>query len=245
MSYEKLSSIEINLHPLEEQQKIGSFLSSIDVFLKYLNLYKIILNDYKSLIQKKLLDRELKFQIDNSEWKTKKVDELLILRTQRIKGINGETLLIDLDSIESATGKLVNKKIVNEVVGERYSFNNKSILYGKLRPYLKKHYLPFSDGVCSTEFFVLEPYGLDLKFCYALVSSEKFVRESNISFGSKMPRADWSYMSQTKFVVPLKLEEQKKIGELVYLLEKYNHKIDSKIEKINKLRNYYLNLIFK
>jgi type I restriction enzyme S subunit len=30
LSYEKLSSIEINLHPLEEQQKIGSFLSEID-----------------------------------------------------------------------------------------------------------------------------------------------------------------------------------------------------------------------
>ena len=75
----------------------------------------------------------------------------------------GESVLyIGLENVESVTGEPVSLELRNkESVKSRskvFSFGN--ILYGRLRPYLRKAFLaspPFENGICSTEFIVLKP----------------------------------------------------------------------------------------
>ena len=47
-----------------------------------------------------------------------------------------------------------------------------------------------------------------------MVQTEKFNQIANVSSGSKMPRADWNYMSEIPFDIP-PLKEQKKIAEIL------------------------------
>ena len=51
-------------------------------------------------------------------------------------------------------------------------------------------------------------------FLFYLVQTEKFNQIANVSSGSKMPRADWNYMSEIPFDIP-PLKEQEKIAEIL------------------------------
>ena len=65
-----------------------------------------------------------------------------------------EFFLITMDCVESNTGRLL--KVIKchgkEIKSTKYIFNTKHILYGKLRPYLNKVYVPDREGICTTEF---------------------------------------------------------------------------------------------
>ena len=77
------------------------------------------------------------------------------------------------------------------------------MLFGKLRPYLRKYYQPNFEGVCSTEIWVLKSKcSLQPGYLYYLVQTDTFSRAANVSSGSKMPRADWSVVRDTRFKIP-------------------------------------------
>lgn len=62
---------------------------------------------------------------------------------------------IGLASITSNTGQL--SGTVETATGQCIPFDSGDVLYGRLRPYLNKVWLADSDGVCSTEFHVMQP----------------------------------------------------------------------------------------
>ena len=62
---------------------------------------------------------------------------------------------IGLASITSNTGQLSDAE--ETATGHCIAFESGDVLYGRLRPYLNKVWLADSDGVCSTEFHVMQP----------------------------------------------------------------------------------------
>ena len=62
---------------------------------------------------------------------------------------------IGLASIASNTGQLSDAE--ETATGQCVAFESGDVLYGRLRPYLNKVWLADSDGVCSTEFHVMQP----------------------------------------------------------------------------------------
>jgi type I restriction enzyme S subunit len=116
-------------------------------------------------------------------------------------------------------------------------FNSGDVLFGKLRPYLKKYYLADFDGVCSSEIWVLKSSILDSNYLYAFVQSNSFISLTEISSGSKMPRADWNLVSSSSIVYPPNPDERKKIGELIQLISsriKTQKKIIEQLETLMK-----------
>ena len=65
------------------------------------------------------------------------------------------TRYIGLASINSNTGQLSDAE--ETASGQSFAFNRGDVLYGRLRPYLNKVWFADSDGVCSTEFHVMQP----------------------------------------------------------------------------------------
>jgi len=103
---------------------------------------------------------------------------------------------IGLENIQSLTGDLVkfSPKYGREIRSTSKVFHEGDILYGRLRPYLNKVYLaekPISDGICSGEFYVLNP-NLEIvlpNFLRTLLASEyvqKYARKWQT--GSALPR---------------------------------------------------------
>ena len=107
----------------------------------------------------------------------------------------------------------LNKDIYSkETVKSGIKFNGSQVLYGKLRPYLHNWLNPDFKGVAVGDWWVLKPINMDKNFLYRLIQTQQFDNIANQSSGSKMPRADWNLISDSKFMVPLSKVEQSKIG---------------------------------
>ena len=115
-----------------------------------------------------------------------------------------------MDTFEQETGNILGSTLTSSLSSTKNHFNKGDVLFGKLRPYLKKYARPNFNGVCSTEIWVLSPINkISKSFLFYLIQTNRFLFQANKSTGSKMPRADWSVVSEALFLVPSKLEQQK------------------------------------
>lgn len=128
-----------------------------------------VLDKAQSLIEKKkeqidLLDELVKsrfieifgdLNINSKEWKYAKFDEFAIIDTKMIKNFDdyGEYPHIGIDSIEKDTGKILDYKLIKEsnIKSGKYLFDERHIIYSKIRPNLNKVALPEFKGVCSAD----------------------------------------------------------------------------------------------
>jgi len=133
---------------------------------------------------------------------------------------------IELEHLSQETGCLLGYTDSNEQDSIKNSFEIGQVLFGKLRPYLKKYWQADFGGVCSSEIWVLNGIQLVNSYLYHLVQTSKFNQIANVSSGSKMPRSDWQYMSQVPFNYPSK-QEQEKIAAFLSA-------VDNKIELLGK-----------
>ena len=127
---------------------------------------------------------------------------------------------IELEHIDSETGILNGYTNSKDIHSVKNVFEKGEVLYGKLRPYLKKFYLAKFDGVCSSEIWVLKGKKVINEFLYYFIQQDNFNYIANVSIGMIMPRADWSYMSEISFNIP-PLEEQKRIASALSKIDAY------------------------
>ncbi len=121
---------------------------------------------------------------------------------------------IELEHISQETGKLLGYTNSNEQQSIKNVFKKDQVLFGKLRPYLKKYWKADFEGVCSTEIWVLNGKSVTNDYLFQFIQTNKFNQIANVSSGSKMPRADWKYMAEIPFDVP-PLKEQQKIAQIL------------------------------
>lgn len=157
------------------------------------------------------------------EWKKYKFEDIAILSTNKYypKEDAKNYRCIELEHINQETGRINGWSNSIEQKSAKTYFKTGDILYGKLRPYLKKYYLAEFDGVCSTEIWVIKGKTnlVCNEFLFYLIQTEKFNFVANISTGTKMPRADWDYIKSTIFKIP-PLPEQRKITEILSTWDK-------------------------
>lgn len=127
---------------------------------------------------------------------------------------------IELEHIESKTGKITGSVSSNSLSSLKSKFCSKDVLFGKLRPYLCKYASPKFKGVCSTEIWVLRsnPKLCMSRYLFYLVQTNKFMVSANKSSGSKMPRSDWNLVSECSFSLPT-IQEQIQILTLLDSLD--------------------------
>lgn len=153
------------------------------------------------------------------------------------KGDENERDFITLEHINSVTGDLVDdfewEKKNSE---EYYLFEPGDVLFGKLRPYLRKYYQVDRQGCCGTDLLVLRPKSdVKSRFLYYFLHSEDFIQFTDAnSHGVKMPRTSWTKISSAHFRLP-PIEEQEAIVEF---LDAKLGDIDKLIEKKEELIEY-------
>lgn len=126
-----------------------------------------------------------------------------------------DDLYIALENVESWTGQI---RFLNHDSGfesQVKRFQENDVLFGRLRPYLAKVTRLSQRGVCVGEFFVLRPHTNHLLPSYLehLLRSKPLIDVINSStFGAKMPRVDWNFMSNLLVSQPPDVEEQDAIA---------------------------------
>lgn len=147
---------------------------------------------------------------------------------------------LELEHINQGTGNIngwINSSLQKST---KNNFRKGQVLFGKLRPYLQKYWQAEFDGVCSSEIWVLKSKleKCSNKFIFYLVQSNKFIQVANVSSGSKMPRADWDYVSVFPFLLP-PLPEQRAIAKLLSTWDEAIHKTQALIAQ-KELRKKWL-----
>ena len=180
---------------------------------------------------------ELRFSGFKDAWEEKELNQIIEISKQKFNPKNSiHKICIELEHISSETGKLlgfvdsINQESIKNI------FKKNQIIYGKLRPYLRKFWFAKFNGVCSSEFWVINGKNVENKYLYFLIQTEKFHQIANVSFGSKMPRADWSYLSLSNFFISPDLLEQQKIASFLSAIDKKIELTDKKLEYLESYK---------
>ena len=139
-------------------------------------------------------------------------------KTIPVSDINAEDWILELEDMESYTGRLLQIKSKKEriISGSRHSFKSGDILFSRLRTYLNKVHLSTNRGFCSTEMIPITPFKCVVsEYLYYWLRSPLFIEYTiSCGYGVKMPRLSTS--DANKAIVPLPpLDEQKRIVETI------------------------------
>ena len=220
-----LANKKILIPTFEEQIKIAEILSSVDEEIEKVDQEIKKTEELKRGLITELLDRSKNLKIV-------KFSQLVKIGKDKIspKEVQNQRY-IGLEHIGQGSGLLLGFGNSAETQSLKAIFKKGDILFGKLRPYLKKYWKAEFDGVCTTEILVFRPIlNSDTDFIFQLVQSDKFIQYSaSKSFGTKMPRTDWKIISEFKIKIPSP-EERKKIAEVLSI-------VDSKVNMDKQIKN--------
>ncbi|MBK2109689.1 restriction endonuclease subunit S [Francisella tularensis] len=162
--------------------------------------------------------------MSNSElpkgWRECKLGDVAKLSRSAWKVGDEKALYIGLEHIEEDKLRLNGVGKSDDVSSNKFRFRAGDTLFGKLRPYFRKVIKPDFDGICSTDIWVINPQNnIDKNYLFYFFANKELVDVSySSSSGTRMPRADWKYLSQTIWDIP-PLAEQKAIAEVLSSLD--------------------------
>jgi type I restriction enzyme, S subunit len=135
---------------------------------------------------------------------------------------------IDLEDIAPSDAVLVStEEERSRRTGEGVIFEAMDVLFGKLRPYLRKSILCSGRGLCSPELLVLRPdrSRIEPHFLHYIVRNARFAAWAQAtSKGTKMPRTDFDALGQYEVELP-SLDEQRRIADF----------LDQEVAKLDEL----------
>lgn len=199
----KWLSYEFHLPPLKEQRKIAHILLTWDRAIELVNVNLDALRLRRRYLLDKVFFENSSQDFERTELEFSTIAELRLEKADPNK-IDPETPCIELEHISSGDGILLGNSDAASVQSLKTKFFKGDVLFGKLRPYLRKFYSPSFDGICSSEIWVLNSIS---EFCpnrilYYLVQSKMFMEATNRTTGTKMPRAVFTDLSKFKFSIP-------------------------------------------
>ena len=228
-----IANMRIPRPRLPEQRAIAEVLSGFDEHLA--NLDELITK--KKAIRdgalEGLMSRDLRLDGYNMPWAVRSLDEIAHSRRESSTGdpmdMDGE-----LENLLPGEGQVVGDTSVRTAAS--FIFRPGDVLFGRLRPYLKKYWLATCSGLRSGEIWALAAKdGIDPRFLFHLVRSQRFLDAAGKTMGTKMPRADWSLLKTESFEVP-EVDEQRAIAEVLSGMDDEIHLLAEERAKAERLK---------
>lgn len=259
ISQETIKSFRLSFPSIKEQEAIAGYLDqkcgAIDETIEKQKSVIEKLKEYKqSIITQavtKGLDKSAPMKDSGIEWigqipqhwEIRRLKTLLCIRNEKSE-YHGERYL-GLENVSSFLGKYhLTEDFVVEGISNK--FYQGDLLFGKLRPYLAKATIVDFDGLCSSEFIVMKNFKGENRYLLRLLLSHWFIDIVNSStYGAKMPRASWDFISNMRVPYPSEIEQV----QIAEFLDKKCSEIDKNIEDkeklIEKLLEYKKSLIYE
>lgn len=163
-------------------------------------------------------------------WETLRIKRGVFLRNERRTDSPDGWTYIGLEDVESESGRysptvVASRQSEDSMVGV---FHAGDVLYGKLRPYLRKAIVTEQDGLCSTEFLVLSPGRSASPWLHRWLLTQEVTQQIEAGCdGAKMPRADWEHVGS----IPMPLPPPAEQTTIAAALDRETARIDALIAK--------------
>ena len=221
-----------------EQERIAEILGCWDKAIE--KTQKLIRSKQtlkKALMQQLLTGKKRFKEFWGQEWKTFEFADIATLTKEkydpRKERVNYKC--IELEHIDQESGQLLGHVDSSSQLCIKNRFSKGDVLFGKLRPYLRKYFFANFDGVCSTEIWAIRAKEnvCRRKFLFYIIQSHSFNLAANVTSGTKMPRSDWKYVSEVPFALP-SLQEQRKIAAVLNSCDKEIEVLRSKLKVLKQ-----------
>lgn len=156
---------------------------------------------------------------------------------------------VGMEHIKSSTAEFIGTLDNTEVKSTTFHFDKGIILYGRLRPYLRKVILTTFEGHCSTELFPIKVNDkVNNKFLMYWLLSQRITDKINETWtGARMPRANMNKVLEFDISIPSITEQQKIVSQLDKLLEqtkKLEQIYTQKLQDLDELKQSILQKAF-
>jgi len=201
-----------------EQRAIAEALSDVDGLLGALEALIAKKRAIKQAAMQQLLSGKTRLPGFSGEWETKRLGDIASIRNQKVlpSNVDPDTACVELEHVGQGDGRLLESSTARHSTSSKYRFFGGDVLFGRLRPYLRKFWLADRDGICTTEIWPLmvDPDKADGGFLQAIVQSDRFIEAASASYGTHMPRADWGVMRNCEVRLP-PIDEQTAIATVL------------------------------
>jgi type I restriction enzyme S subunit len=178
-----------------------------------------------------------------SEWIKTTVGDCFILG--KAKAIPTEldpaTPYVGMEHMIPGTRRIRSFGTASEVTSLVSKFAPGDVLFGRLRPYLRKVALAESEGVCSPEVLVLRPTAIVIpEYLYYVSASEACIQHAvDRSAGSRMPRAAAADIGSFEFALP-PLPDQHRVVAVMAAVDTQIEALQREVRAANSLTNRVL-----
>jgi type I restriction enzyme S subunit len=169
-------------------------------------------------------------------WSIERLSNLCVEDKIIIDGKDSKLPFLGLEMIKSDSGVIDWAAKTMEGNGTCYYFDQRHVLYSKLRPYLNKVVLPNASGRCSTELVPLYPNNRICReyLVYLLRRKETIEYVMSEKTGSRMPRANIKYLLTMDVPLP-PIEVQNRIVKIIETKLKSVEKTKQAVEEQKSL----------
>ena len=175
-------------------------------------------------------------------WELRRLKFLANNTTNQTSTKANDEIYLAMEHVQSWTGVAQPLEGEVEFASTVKRFVADDVLFGKLRPYLAKVTRAKCNGVCVSEFLVLRSRKELVLPAYLeqLLRCKRVIDLINSSTaGAKMPRADWTFISNVRLPVPCKDEQEAILSHIEIETKDLDETIVRAEEEIKLIREYH------
>lgn len=238
LSFEALKAAKFDLPCKDEQDKIAAFLECLNTRIENQRTLVVALKKYKRGLLSAVFSQNVSM-FSTADFYA--FSELAVRRSEKYDPkCNAHAVCIELEHIEQETGRIIGSTCADYQNSIKTVCKPGDVMFGKLRPYLRKYAFVQKECVCSSEIWSLIPTDIVIpKYLFYLIQSEAFMKAANVSSGTKMPRAEWSTIAKSGYPIPSKDDQQATVD----ILETTDRIIVSHVASYDRLIEYKKGLL--
>jgi len=158
---------------------------------------------------------------------------------------NGETPYIGLEHLAQGLPVLIGKGQESEVKSSKTAFKAGDVLFGKLRPYLRKGTQIEFDGICSTDILAFRAKTIcESNYLKYVIHSDEFIAHAkSTTSGVQHPRTSWPSLREFRLSLPPP-PEQKKIAHILSTVQRAIEAQERIIQTTTELKKALMHKLF-
>ena len=238
LKYPQIETIKIQIPSVSEQDKVSELFGVLDARIVAQAQLVESLKRYKRGLLSSVFSQNVSLFSTAAFYA---FSELAVRRSEKYDPkCNAHAVCIELEHIEQETGRIIGSTCADYQNSIKTVCKPGDVMFGKLRPYLRKYAFVQKECVCSSEIWSLIPTDIVIpKYLFYLIQSEAFMKAANVSSGTKMPRAEWSTIAKSGYPIPSKDDQQATVD----ILETTDRIIVSHVASYDRLIEYKKGLL--